>query len=103
MAKINLEGMIRLTNNRSVPSKIEVTRQVLGNATEADRDGKVEMMNVVEDDSLAPASGYPVWWGWYSWPQWWTHFNGVAKITWKLDLEPGKSVELKYNWNYYWR
>ena len=103
LAKINLDGTIRLTNNRATPSKIEVTRQVLGNATEADRDGKVEMMNVVEDDSLAPASGYPVWWGWYSWPYWWTHFNGIAKITWKLDLDPGKSVELKYNWNYYWR
>ena len=48
-------------------------------------------------------TGYPSWWGWYSWPQWWTHFNGVGKVTWKLDLEPGKSVDLKYTWNYYWR
>ena len=26
-----------------------------------------------------------------------------AKVTWKLDLAPGKSVDLKYTWNYYWR
>ena len=103
LAKIILDGTIRLTNNRAAPSKIEVTRQVLGNATEADHEGKVEMLDIFDDDSLAPVSGYPVWWGWYSWPYWWTHFNGNAKITWKLDLEPGKSVELKYNWNYYWR
>jgi hypothetical protein len=102
-AKINLEGTIRITNNRSATSKIEVTRHVLGNASEADHDGKVEMQNVFEDDSLGPTHGYPDWWGWYSWPNWWTHFNGIAKITWKVDLEPGKSVDLKYNWNYYWR
>ena len=102
-AKINLDGTIRLTNNRSAASKIEVTRHVLGNATGADHDGKVEMQNVFEDDSLGPARGYPDWWGWYSWPPWWTHFNGIAKITWKLDLPPGKSVDLKYSWNYYWR
>ena len=102
-AKINLQGTIKLTNNRAAAARIEVTRNVLGNATEADHDGKVEMQNVFEDDSLGPVSGYPYWWGWYSWPHWWTHFNGIAKVTWKLDLEPGESVDLKYTWNYYWR
>ena len=76
---------------------------MLGNATEADHDGKVEMQNVLEDDSPGPVSEHPYWWGWYGWPHWWSHFNGVAKVTWTLDLEPGKSVELKYTWNYYWR
>jgi len=102
-AKINLQGTIRLTNNRAAPARIEVTRSVLGNAVEADHNGAVEMQSVFEDDSVRPVAGYPYWWAWYSWPQWWTHFNGMGKVTWKLDLEPGKSVELKYTWNYYWR
>ena len=102
-AKINLQGTIRLTNNRAAPARIEVTRNVLGNTTDADHEGKVEMQNVFEDDSAGPMTGYPSWWGWYSWPQWWTHFNGVGKVTWKLELEPGKSCDLKYTWNYYWR
>ncbi len=102
-AKINLQGTIKLTNNRAVPAKIEVTRNVLGNATEADHDGKVEMQNVFEDDSVGPVTGHPSWWGWYVWPQWWAHFNGVGKVTWKLDLEPGQGVDLKYTWNYFWR
>ena len=101
--KIDLQGEIKLTNHRAAPVRIEVTRNVLGNATEADHDGKVEMQNVFEDDSVGPVSAHPYWWGWYSWPQWWAHFNGVAKVTWKLDLEPGESVDLKYTWNYYWR
>jgi hypothetical protein len=102
-SKINLQGTIKLTNHRAAPASIEVTRNVLGNATEADHDGIVEMQNVFEDDSLGPVSEHPYWWGWYGWPQWWTHFNSVAKVTWKLDLEPGKSADLKYTWNYYWR
>jgi len=102
-AKVNLQGTIRLTNNRTAAATIEVTRSVLGNAVEADHNGAVEMQNVFEDDSVRPMTGYPYWWAWYSWPQWWTHFNGIGKVTWKFDLEPGKSVDLKYTWNYYWR
>ena len=102
LAKINLEGTISLTNNRPTSARIEVTRHVLGNATKADHDGHVEMQNVFEDDALGPLHAYPDWWGWYAWPGWWNHFNGIAKVTWKLDLPPGKSAELNYSWNYYW-
>ena len=45
----------------------------------------------------------PTWWGWYSWPYWWNHFNGIGRITWKVKLEPGKNVDLGYKWHYYWR
>ena len=102
-AKISLQGTVKLTNHRAAPARIEVTRSVLGNATEADHNGSVEMQNVFEDDSLRPSTGYPYWWNWYAWPQWWTHFNGIAKVTWNVDLEPGKSIDLQYKWNYYWR
>ena len=102
-AKINLQGTIKLTNHRAAPARIEVTRNVLGNATEADHDGKVEMQNVLEDDSAGPVTEYPYWWGWYAWPHGWTQLNGKAKVTWTLDLEPGASIDLKYTWNYYWR
>ena len=54
--KIDLQGEIKLTNHRAAPVRIEVTRNVLGNATEADHDGKVEMQNVFEDDSVGPVS-----------------------------------------------
>ena len=102
-ARINCQGTIKLNNKRGTPARIEVTRNVLGNPTEADHDGKIEMQNVLEDDSAGPVVAYPSWWGWYSWPNWWAHFNGLAKVTWKLDLDPGASVDLKYSWNYYWR
>ena len=32
-----------------------------------------------------------------------TIVNGIGRITWKQTLDPGKSLDLKYAWNYYWR
>jgi len=88
----------------SEPVSLEVVRHVLGNITEVGQDGKIEMVNVLEDSSYAPSGGvHPYWWNWWSWPYWWSHFNSVGRITWNLKLDAGKSIELKYTWHYYWR
>ncbi len=103
--RVDLAGAIKLTNYRPEAVDLEVTRYVLGNLGEASHDGKASMVNIFEDGQYSPGSAAPRWWGWYSWPYWWGHFNGVGKIQWKLKLQPGadKAVELKYKWNYYWR
>ncbi|MCY2929964.1 MAG: hypothetical protein NTV86_10800 [Planctomycetota bacterium] len=101
-ARADLEGLIRLINRKDKPVEVEVTRYVLGNATKADADGKIEMVNVLEDEEASDV-GRPYWWGWYSWGYWWHHFNGLGRIQWTVKLEPGKPVELKYAWNYFWR
>jgi len=99
--KMDLEGKITLTNYRKDAVDLEVVRNVLGNVTAADHDGTVEMVNMLEDLGVG-AGEYPYWWGRYSWPWWWHHFNGIGRITWKFTLEPGKSSDLGYAWNYYW-
>lgn len=103
--RVDLEGVLKLTNRKDTAVEVEVTRYIVGNMEEgtASNDGKVEMVNVLEDDKAMPDTNRPYWWGWYSWPSWWGHFNGVGRITWKITLEPGKDVELKYKWNYFWR
>jgi hypothetical protein len=101
-AKISLEGTLTIKNNRAAPTRIEVVRNVLGNATDADHDGKIETENVLEGDWIGPRSEYPYWWSWYAWPHWWTRLNSMGRITWKFDLEPGKSIDLKYQWQYFW-
>jgi hypothetical protein len=100
-ARVDLAGTIKLTNHRDKAVDIEVTRRVLGNVTAADNGGVVAQVNTVEDSSLA--GDLPPWWRWYSWPAWWGHFNGVGRITWKVRIEPGKSVDLGYTWHYFWR
>jgi hypothetical protein len=100
--RIDLAGTITLTAFTKQPVAVEVTRQVLGNMGEADHDGKAEMVNVFEEAG-GPEGVYPYWWNWYSWPNWWLHFNGIGRVTWTANLEPGKPLELKYNWFYFWR
>jgi hypothetical protein len=101
--RINLNGMIKITNHRAQPVTLEVTRHILGNATEANLDGKAEKMNVFENGENIGSGDYPSWWQWYGWPNWWHHVNGLSRVTWKLTLEPGKTTELTYQWYYHWR
>ena len=101
--RIDLAGTITLTSFRRDAIEVEVIRHVLGNVDAAEN-GKVKMVNLFEDSSLAGAPGAcPSWWSWYSWPWWWNHFNGVGRITWTVKLDPNKPLELPYTWNYYWR
>ncbi len=101
--RIDLKGQIELTHFGKQPVEIEVVRNVLGNVTESSDGGKVEMVNVFEDQNFAAAGGRPYWWGMYNWPWWWNHFNGVGRVVWTVKLEPGKTAQLSYTWNYYWR
>ena len=101
-ARVDLTGTIKLTNYRDKAVDIEVTRHVLGNVTAAGSGGVVTKVNVFEDGSYMSGDS-PRWWRWYQWPNWWAHFNGVGRISWKIRIEPGKSADLGYTWHYFWR
>jgi hypothetical protein len=72
-------------------------------ADAADKNGKIEKMNVFEDSSFLPGGNYPSWCSWGNWGSWWSHFNGVGRIRWTTRLEPQKEVQLNYTWHYFWR
>jgi hypothetical protein len=101
--RVDLAGTITLTSFAKQPVTVEVEREVLGNVTAATRNGKVEMVNVLEDSELGRYSPQPPWWGWFNWPWWWRHFNGVGRVSWSVQLEPSQALDLGYTWNYYWR
>ena len=99
--RVELDGHITLMNQRKQTAELEITRYILGNAESADHSGKIEKINTFEDagDSVAR----PDWWNWFGWPRAWANFNGIGRITWKLKLNAGETVELGYKWNYFWR
>ncbi len=102
-ARFDLKGTINITNFGETPATLEVTRNVLGNVGKAEQDGVVQMVNTFEDDTFSPREVYsPFWWGWYSWPYGWNHFNGIGRITWSVKLDPSKSIDLGYTWSYFW-
>jgi hypothetical protein len=102
-ARVELTGKLALTNYRNTPVEIEVTRHALGHIDTADNNGQIAKVNVLEDGSYRPAGDYPQWWGWYSWPWWWHHLNGVGRIRWDVKVQPGGKTDLGYTWHYFWQ
>lgn len=106
LARLELEGALKIRNLRGQPVDLEVVRQVLGNVGAADHDASIERLNVLEDLVLlgqTPGTGPDSWIGWFNWPAWWRQFNGAARIRWQVRLEPGEETVLGYDWNYYGR
>ncbi|MBP7867545.1 MAG: hypothetical protein KA419_16555 [Acidobacteria bacterium] len=103
-ARVDLAGKIVLVSHRKAPVEVEVVRHALGRVDTADLGGKVERVNTLEDPGFTGGSNpYPGWWGWFSWPWWWTRLNEVGRIRWTVTLPPGAPVELGYSWHYFWR
>ena len=98
----DLTGKIHLVNHRDQSIKVEVTRMVLGKIATADNNGKIEHLGR-HQASWTIAENEPFWWRWHNWPHWWYHFNSMAKITWEFELGSSESIDLEYNWSYYWR
>jgi len=101
-SKTDMVGTIKITNRRQDKVYLEVTRSILGQLDSATEKGLVEQLGWNEGGGSAN-NGFPTWWHWHNWPYWWYHFNGIGRITWKLELEPEKTINLQYKWNYYWR
>ena len=88
--RIDLKGEVSITSARTETVELEVSRYVLGAADSVDHAGKMEKLNAFEDGPYAAAVDYPYWWNWYGWPAWWSHLNGVGRITWKFSLKPAR-------------
>ena len=97
-----LAGKIHVTNHGDESVYLEVCRSVLGHIDSAAQSGEIEHLDRYEGDWMS-VDGTPFWWNWYNWPHWWYYFNTVARVTWKIELKPKKSVDLEYNWHYFWR
>jgi hypothetical protein len=101
--RVDLRGELRLFNRKQTSVVIEVTRLVLGDVDRVDGDGRAQKVNLFEDDGLASRLNGPYhsWWAYGT--NLWNRVNGVSRITWEVELEPGKSAELGYGWHYFVR
>jgi hypothetical protein len=97
-----LAGQIHLTNHRDEAIYLEVQRSILGHIDSASEDGVVEHLDRHEGGWMM-TDGTPFWWNWHNWPHWWYYFNTVARVTWKVEVKPKDSIDLEYNWHYFWR
>jgi len=102
-ARLDLKGKVTLTNHRAQPVALEVTRSILGTVENAGQDGQVRKLDLIGDDESGSGNAQPIWWNWYGWPNGWSAFNGISRVTWKLTLDPGQQTDLDCQWYYYWR
>ncbi len=98
--RIDVHGRLVLTSHSSEPVTVEVRRHVLGYADRASGDGAISARHVFE--TPPGETGAASWWRGYPWPWWWHHVNGIARIDWDVELQPGAQVELDYDFHYYW-
>jgi len=97
--QVDMAGALHLTNYSAHPVDLEVTRQVLGNAVSADSGGSTDMLDMFDSqNNIGNAAA-----AWSYLPGWWSHFNGLGQFKWTLTLQPSKSADLGYKWNYLWR
>lgn len=96
--QIDMRGAVKLTNFRSAAIDVEVVRSLMGVVDSAGEQGKISKASVWSGD----VASRPTWWGWYSWPQWWSHLNSSSRIEWQRTVEAGESLVLPYTWHYFW-
>ncbi|HSG71297.1 MAG TPA: hypothetical protein VLA12_12830, partial [Planctomycetaceae bacterium] len=96
--QIDMQGTIKLTNYRDKDIELEVVRTVMGAADSVEADGTIRRPSAWDEDFI----GRPHWWGWYSWPYWWTHMNSFSRFEWNQTLKAGERIELSYKWHYFW-
>ena len=79
---------------------LEITRAVLGHIGGASHEGCIKQLGRHEGWLT---DGVPVWWNWYNWPYWWYHLNSIGQVKWQVELATGESMDLEYQWHYFWR
>ena len=98
-ARINLTGQLTVTNYGAKPVKLEVTRRVLGQVDSTSENGSMLMLNAMDEAD----NQSPIWWNYYSWPNWWSEMNGIGKFTFKSEIAPQQKNQSTYKWHYFWR
>ena len=97
---VHMEGSLRIVNRHDKPVTVEIIRYAWGNVDAASDEADVKQVNVFETDGATLGVGWDTI---RSMPDWWRHFNGIGRITWTIDLEPGESTERTYEWHYFSR
>ena len=97
-------GEFTITNFGDRAIKLEVTRFIPGKVDSVSPKGAATQVGMTDSDNedYFDGSSRPYWWSWYYWPWYWDQLNGLSRIAWSVELDPGKSTSLKYTYRYFW-
>lgn len=100
-ARARVDFSTTITNRKDTPVRLEVVKIAFGEQVEGGQGAKVEMLSPY--DPMLGSEDEWNWWRGYNWPWWWGRFNGAARISWDVTIEPGERHVLDAGWWYYWR
>jgi hypothetical protein len=98
-ARINLEGLLTVTNLSGKSCRLEVSRKIVGHVDSTSDNGDKVMLSAMNESEAA----LPAWWNYYAWPSWWSQMNGLGKFTFKSEIAPRQTARFAYKWHYFWR
>jgi len=98
--RVDMQGTMKLVNHKAQTVKVEVQRDFMGSAAKISHNGRFETLSPI--DSSLSRSRLPS--GLRSWlPGWFSNVNPISRVTWELTMGPGETVELTYEWSYFWQ
>ncbi|MFH5806493.1 hypothetical protein [Alienimonas sp. DA493] len=103
--RIALRGTIEITNRRPEATTIRLTKLVPGevdSATHPAEDQQAERRELGPAD-MADLPDGAVNLSRYGVPNWWVSLNPTTEVVWELTVPPGETVEVSYQWHYFWR
>lgn len=98
--QVFLQGKLAIHNYKDRTVRLMVKRKTLGTITTASHDGVIRQVSIAEE--AVPESWQYRWWYWGSWP-WWLRINSFSEVSWEVELAAGDTVNLEYEYNYYYR
>ena len=98
--RVDVEGSFTVTSYRDAPLTLELTRQFAGEVDAASDAGAIRKVGVGDDDNALQKPDLPFWW---NYGNGWRGLNGLGEVKWTLEVPAKKSVELTYQYHYFWR
>ena len=91
--QVFIHGTLSVTNLKSKPVRIYITRKAIGKVSEATDDGKIRLTSILEDTDISTND--------YSWqsslPQYYFNLNSYSEIKWDKTIPAGKTITVEYD------
>ena len=95
--RVDVAGRVTITSYRNAPVTLEMSQQFFGTVDVVGLGGSVRKVGMADDDSSGD-SDRPAWWN-----SNWGGVNGLSNAHWTLVIQPKGSVEIPFNYHYFWR
>ena len=99
--RVDISGTLTVTSYRNAPLTLELTRQFAGTVDAASNGGAIRKVGAGDDDNPLVGRDLPPWWDYGN--DGWRQVNGLGEVKWILQVPAKKSVELNYQYHYFWR